>query len=327
MFEKAEHIVRELLVWDNVWPVAQWCGNGYERLEDFRSAGWNILSLTIAGDDHDIGEAFQRIAAARSAVDRLGNCLLVDRFEDIEHARAAGQLAVTLHFEGTRTFGRNLDVVESFRKLGVTHNLLAFNKANCAAGGCMEASDGGLTNWGRRLIAEMERVGMIVDLSHCGRRSTLDALAIAARPMIFSHSNAEAVAAHPRNLTGEQIRACAATGGLVGLSGSSGYLGDETASTEAMFAHLDHVVNLVGIDHVGIGLDIVFDPAPLNDWIRGRPDEWPVAADPAWPGFRFARLGQLAELVDRMCMGGYGETDIRKFLGGNYLRISREVWK
>jgi membrane dipeptidase len=323
----AAALVRSALVWDNVWPLEPWCGNGYEQLATFAAAGWNVLSLTIAGDNHSIAQAFARVSEARRFL--LANSdryVLVQRHCDIETAQAQGKMAVTLHFEGTRCFERNLDVIEPFYALGVRHALLAFNNANSAAGGCMEESDGGLTAWGRRVIAEMERVGMLIDLSHTGRRSSLDALAIATRPMLFTHSNVDALAPHPRNLTNEQIRACAATGGLIGLSGSSGYLGDEAASTESMFRHVDSLVNLVGIDHLAIGFDIVFDSAALNQWVRGRPDEWPMAQDPAWPGFRYAQPQQLEELVLRMLRAGYAQDAIAKFLGGNYLRVTRRSW-
>lgn len=323
----AAALVRSALVWDNVWPLEPWCGNGYEQLATFAAAGWNVLSLTIAGDNHNISQAFTRVSEARRFLlanqDRYA---LVNRHHDIEAARSQGKMAVTLHFEGTRCFERNIEVIESFYALGVRHTLLAFNNSNSAAGGCMEANDGGLTAWGRRIIAEMERVGMLVDLSHTGRRSSLDALAIATRPMLFTHSNVDSLATHPRNLTSEQIRACAATGGLIGLSSSSGYLGDEAASTESMFRHVDSIVSLVGIDHVAMGFDIVFDCAALNDWVRGRPDEWPMARDPTWPGFKYAQPSQLEELVLRMLRAGYGQDAIAQFLGGNYLRVTRRSW-
>jgi len=252
--------------------------------------------------------------------------VLAERVADIHAAKASRKLAITLHLEGTRCFERNLDMVEAFHRLGVRHTLLAFNNANSAAGGCAEEGDGGLTKFGRRLIAEMERVGMMLDLSHTGPRSSLEALEMTTKPAVFSHSNAAALVPHYRNLTDAQIRACAATGGLIGLSGSSEYLGDPAASSAALFRHVDHVVQLVGIDHAGLGLDIVFDSDALNAWIRGRPDEWPSARDPNWPGFRYAQPAQLAELLELMARAGYGEADLRKFLGGNHLRIAEAVW-
>jgi len=166
----------------------------------------------------------------------------------------------------------------------------------------------------------MQRVGMVVDLSHTGRKSSLQALELAERPMMFSHSNVDTLVPHPRNLTDEQIRACAATGGVVGLSASSDYLGDLETSAETMFRHVDYVINLVGPDHVGLGLDIVFDAEALTNWARGRPSEWPMTKDPEWPGFRYAQPKSLGQLVSRMLIAGYPEDAVVSFLGGNVRR-------
>lgn len=324
---RAADLVRSSLVWDNVWPLEPWAGNDWDKLPVFAAAGWNLLSLTVAGDDHNIGQAFTRVAAARKRLlSEPERYVLVETVDDILAAKAAGKLAVTLHFEGTRCFERTLDVIEPFFRLGVRHTLIAFNAANSAGGGCAEEGDGGLTQFGRRLVREMERVGMMLDLSHTGARTSLEAMSVATRPVLFTHSNAAGVTRHYRNLTDEQIKACAATGGLVGISGSSDYLGDANASTAALFRHLDCMVQLVGIDHVGLGLDLVFDADAVSNFARSRADEWPQARDPAWPGFRYARLDQLTELVDMMLARRYTEADIAKFLGGNYLRIARQVW-
>ena len=324
--DRADTVLRNALVWDNVWPLEPWAGNDWDKLPDFARAGWNVLSLTIAGDDHSIAQAFARVAAARKRIRADPSLVFVETVGDILAAKKSGKLAVTLHFEGTRCFERSLGVVEPFFRLGVRHTLLAFNASNSAGGGCAEKEDGGLTMFGRKLIGEMERVGMMLDLSHVGARTSLDALATATKPVLFTHSNAAAVHPHYRNLSDEQIRGCAATGGLVGLSGSSDYLGDAAASTDALFRHLDHIVQLVGIDHVGLGLDLVFDAEAVSDFARRRADEWPQARDPNWPGFRYAKLSQLLELVRLMLDRGYGEDGVAKFLGGNYLRIARAAW-
>ncbi len=324
---RAEALLRDALVWDNVWPLEPWVGNDLDRFETFRTAGYDVISLTVAGDNHNAAEALARVAAVRRRLRDQPGARLVEGLDDIAAARAAGELAVLLHFEGTRCFERNLDLVAAFYRLGVRHTLLAFNQANSAGGGCAEASDGGLTRFGRALVAEMERVGMLLDLSHCGRRTSLDALAAASRPAVFSHSNCDAVFPHYRNLSDEQIRACAATGGLVGLSGSSMYLGDPAAGSAALFRHLDHIVQLCGPEHAGLGLDVVFDAEVLMEWMRGRPEEWPDAAEKDWPGVRYARPAQLAELVELMLRAGYGEATVRGVLGENLERVCRAVWR
>ncbi|MBL8689541.1 MAG: membrane dipeptidase [Rhodospirillaceae bacterium] len=325
--DRAAGLAKDALVWDNVWPLEPWAGNDWDKLPVLAAAGWNLISLTIAGDDQNLGQAFARVAAAHKRILSDPSLVLVEKADDVLAAKAAGKLAVTLHFEGTNCFERDLSVIEPFFRLGVRHTLLAFNVSNSAGGGCAEASDGGLTKWGRSLIAEMERVGMMLDLSHVGLRTSLEAMEAATRPVLFTHSNAASVQPHYRNLTDLQIKACAATGGLVGISGSSDYLGDLNASTEALFRHVDHVVRLVGIDHVGLGLDLVFDAEAVTNFARSRADEWPQARDPNWPGFRYAQPAQLVDLVALMLERGYGDEDVRKFLGGNYLRLARTFWR
>lgn len=325
--DRAADLIKDALVWDNVWPLEPWAGNDWDKLRVFAEAGWNLLSLTIAGDDQNLGQAFARVAAAHKRILGDPSLLLVEKADDILTAKAEGKLAVTLHFEGTNCFERDLSVIEPFFRLGVRHTLLAFNVSNSAGGGCAEESDGGLTKWGRHLIAAMERVGMMLDLSHVGVRTSLDAMEAATRPVLFTHSNAASVHPHYRNLSNAQIKACAATGGLVGISGSSDYLGDLDASTEALFRHVDHIAQLVGIEHVGLGLDIVFDAEAVSSFARARADEWPQAKDPAWPGFRYVRPAQLVDLVRHMLDRGYADADVRKFLGGNYLRLARATWR
>lgn len=324
---EAEALLRDTLVWDNIWPLEPDVGNDLHRLPGFQAAGYDVISLTIAGDNHTSGQAFNRIATARRRIAAAPGARLAESIADIQAARRDGQLAVLLHFEGTRCFERNLDLIEAFYRLGVRHNLLAFNQANSVGGGCAEENDGGLTRFGRRVVAEMERVGMLLDLSHTGARTSLDALAMATRPVVFSHSNCNAIHPHFRNLTDEQIKACAATGGLIGLSGSSIYLGDDAVRSATLFRHLDHVVQLAGPAHACLGLDVVFETEPLNQFMRARPEEWPDAARPDWPGVHYAQPEQLVELTALMIGAGYGEVAIRGILGGNLMRVCGAVWR
>lgn len=319
------------VVWDNVWPVDlpgnESVGNTWERLERFARAGVSALGLTLAGDNHNAAEALRLTGWARNEMRQRSSLLSAVRTsDDIIDAKRAGKLAVVLQFEGTRCFERDLNLIELFYDLGVRQTILAFNSANSTGGGCADPVDGGLTPYGKRFIREAERVGMLIDLSHVGRKTSLDALDYAERPMLFSHSNANTVHRCFRNIDDDLARACARTGGLVGISGSSEYLGDQRCRTESLFRHLDHYVQLLGPLHVGIGFDVVFDAEPLSRWAKARPDEWPMTRDPAWPGFNYAIPEQLTELVSMMLSRGYAAESVRAILGENYLRIARQVW-
>lgn len=328
LVDKAERLYADSIVWDMVWPLEPYCGNDFSALTRFKDCGYTLISLTVAGDNHNISEAAQRVAAIRRQVlDNADAYVLVETVADVQRAKAEDKLAIALHFEGTRCFERNLDMIEAFYQLGVRHTLIAFNNSNSAGGGCAEAVDGGLTAYGRLLVAELERVGMLLDLSHTGEKTSLDALEMATRPTVFTHSNAARLTPHYRNLTDEQISACAKTGGLVGISGSSGYLGDLDTKIETVFKHMDYMVQLVGPKHVGLGLDIVFNADELNKWIRTRPEEWPGTSDPDWPGFRYVQPEQVSGLCELMLRAGYADGDVVNILGGNYMRICADVWE
>lgn len=327
----APDVYAKALVWDNVWPVdlkgGERFGNDWAQLDRFARAGVTVLGVTLAGDNHNVAQAIELVAwARRHLLAHPERYILIETVDDALRAHAAGKLGVTLQFEGTRCFERNLDLIDLYYQLGIRQTLLAFNNSNSVGGGCAERNDGGLTSFGRRFVQQLQATGMLVDLSHVGRRTSLEALEMATRPMVFTHSNAFAIHASFRNIHSDQVKACAATGGLVGVSGSSEYLGDALCRTETVFRHLDYFVQLVGPDHVGIGFDVVFDGAALSQWIRGRADEWPMAADANWPGFRYAMPEQLRALTELMLDHGYGEAAVLKILGENYVRVCRASW-
>ena len=324
-----EELVRGSLVWDAVYPYWPEVNNTLDELEHFRSVGYTGVSVDVAGDFHNISEAVQLLARCRHYLLGKPNIfILVERADDIRRAQSESKLGIVFQFEGSRCFERNLNMVEVFYKLGVRHSQLVFNVPNDAAGGCAEGNELPLTSLGRDLIHEMERVGMLLDLAHTGYRSTLDAMQVSSQPVIFSHCNAFAVHEHYRNVRDDQIRACAETGGLIGLSGSSGYLGDRDAASETILRHMDHIAGLVGTDHIGLGFDACFDEDAVNRWVLSRPEaEWPGSRDEDWPGFRYAKPEQLPQLVGLMGKNGYTKGDVQKILGENYLRIFDRVWK
>lgn len=329
--EEAAALVHDALVWDNVWPIdlpdVQF-GNDWSRLERFQNAGVNALGLTLAGDNHDIKGAMELLGWARRRIaEHSDKYVLVETVDDVLAAKEAGKFAIVLQFEGMRCFDRNLDLAEIYYKLGVRQTIPAFNKANSIGAGCAEENDGGLTNLGRRFVDELQTQGIFIDLSHVGKRTSLEALERAVKPMAFTHSNVNAVHKSFRNLDDDQIKAAAASGGLTGVSGSSEYLGDMQCKSETVFRHLDYIVQLVGPEHAGIGFDVVFDSSTLNDWARGRPEEWPMTQDANWPGFSYTMPEQLTELTALMLDAGYGEDAVRSILGGNYVRIFRQVWR
>ena len=182
-------------------------------LERMRASGYSAVSITAAYDPDDSTSALRRIDIWRRRVDAHPNeYILLDSAEDAEEAKARGRLALGFHFQGTTPFDRDIGLVEVFHGLGVRHALLAYNLRNQAGTGCHEGADTGLSRFGRDLVREMQRVGMLVDCSHTGRRTALDTFEMASAPVIYSHSNSAALHPHRQNIDDELANACAATG-------------------------------------------------------------------------------------------------------------------
>jgi membrane dipeptidase len=309
-------------VWDMTlpWLPEYW---EIETLARFRKAGFTFVSATLQDwppTFDGMREAIRRFKElAKSEMDWLsfGNSLA-----EIDQGRREGRLVVGLNSQDTLPIGTDLSRVEALHALGVRHMLLAYNTRNFVADGCAEVADAGLSNFGRQVVKEMDRVGIILDCTHTGRRSSLEAMELSARPPIFSHSNAYSVCAHIRNIHDEQIVACAARGGVIGVVGIGAFLGDAEARTESMFRHIDYIATLVGPEHVGLGTDYVKDLAPVWEALRNEKDTaWP---DPT--GTQLYEGGcfqpeQLGELVDIMLAHGYSTDVIKGILGANFRRV------
>ncbi len=300
-------------------------GNATNLFDRYREAGVHFISVHPAGDRHNTGEAVHRIARARTQIKEHPRAMLVESVDDILAAKSEGKLAVGLHLEGFRPLERDLNLVELFYQLGVRFVHPIFNLVNSYGGGCADRIDIGLTQLGVKLVHEMNRVGMLVDGSHAGYRATLDMMEVSHAPVIFSHLGCYAIRPHIRNVRDDQIRACAKNGGVIGITGGGFYLG--AIDTETYFRHLDHVVQMVGPAHVGVGLDYLADVAPLQAFIEARPDEWPGKAQGAWEPMAFFSPEQLPELANLMVKQGYADDIVRGILGGNWMRICRQTWK
>lgn len=321
-------IYRSSLVWDMTVPYGMEQAIDGVTLPRFMDAGFGVVSLTIGGD-WTVGPQVALASIARVyevCARHPERYRFVTTIDDVDRARADGKLAITLNFQGTNVLAGDLGLVEVFYRLGVRHMLLAYNQKNLVGDGCAERTDAGLSRFGLSLVREMNRVGMLVDGSHSGYRTTMEAMDASTAPFIFSHCNAHAVHAHYRNIRDDQIRKCASTGGVIGINGLGEFLDDTEATSESMFRHLDHVVNLVGPRHVGIGLDYVKDVAGFWKSVDDRPDTWPPNAGRANRHTKFVQPEQMLDLVELMLRRNYAEADVRAILGGNFQRVCKQVW-
>jgi membrane dipeptidase len=242
--------------------------------------------------------------------------------DDVREAKESGKLAIAFDLEGSDPLLGNLNMISLYYDLGVRQMLLAYNKDNRASGGCMEGEIG-LTDFGRDVIRKMNRVGMVVDVSHMGYRATMEAFQVSTAPVIFSHSNPSGLWQHARNISDEQIKACAKTGGVVGINGIGDFLGG--TSSELIVQNIEYVMDLVGPEHVGIGLDYVIDKQELIEYVESHPDIFPP--DKIKDYLSFVEPEQFPEFTELLYQKGYSEQIIRGILGENFLRVAEQVWK
>jgi membrane dipeptidase len=259
---------------------------------DVTTALKNRLAYALDGFGYLLNDLEQSQADAR----------IVRRAEDIPAAKAAGQIAMLLAVEHADCTERSLNILRVLYELGVRSIGLTHNVSSWAADGCLEARDGvGLTPFGKQLILEMNRLGMLVDLAHVSPSAFFSALEVSRKPVIFSHGNARQLCDHPRNLTDQQLKALAAKGGVIGMSYVPVFIDAEDPTLERLLDHVDHVVSVAGIDVVGLGSD--FDGG----------------------GTLLADATEVPRITEGLLTRGYREGDIRKILGENTFRVLQET--
>ena len=326
--DDAATLLRNSIVWDNhgCMPVARPHDTSFlPQLQRYRAAGVSAVMLNVGFGDMGIEEHVRTLASLRHWIKaRPDEYVLLRNADDVEQAHATGRLAIGFDIEGAHAVADQPSLVSLYYDLGVRWMLLAYNTNNLVGGGCQD-DDTGLTPYGREVIAEMERVGMQVCCSHTGHRTVRDVFAVATRPVIFSHSNPSAVYAHPRNIPDDLIRACAATGGVVGINGIGSFLGKNDNRSETFARHVDHVAQLVGAQHVALGLDHVFDTQEMDDYVSRMAHTFPAELGYE-KGVRMVAPEQLEAIVQALQKRGYGDADLRAVLGGNLMRLARTVW-
>lgn len=318
--------------------VSQW---DRELLEQFRPGGVICAHVTIAIWENardtlsNIGEWRRRF---RENADLIAPGRTVGEIEQIAES---GRTAIVLGFQNGSPFEDDFTLVETFHQLGVRISQLTYNVQNHLASSCYEPFDGGLSRFGRSIVREMNRCGMIVDLSHVGERSSLEAIDVSERPVAITHANPDSVYPAQRNVSDELLRRLAEKGGVVGCTPHPGLTGGKSVSLREWCEMVARVVELIGIDHVALGSDMAqhWTHGKLTWAVRGRwwsehepdydPPEDPWDPDPAvrdermdfpWPDF-FQSSADFPNIVPGLRDVGFGDGEIRKIMSENWLRL------
>ncbi|MCP4877855.1 MAG: membrane dipeptidase [Gammaproteobacteria bacterium] len=327
MQKKLQQLYQQALVWDahaGVFPSPEVDLN---LLDEWPQSGASYLSINVGFDVMNWQETMATLAAYRHwLLTRSDRFVLVSNTRDIDRARGENKFALSFDIEGMNALNDDINMVGLYHALGVRQMLFAYNLNNTAAGGCHD-QDTGLTEFGRQVVSEMNRVGMIVDCSHAAYSTTMDIIGESSQPVVFSHSNPAAVWDHQRNIRDDQIKACAAGGGVIGLNGMGIFLGDNDISIDTMLRHVRYVGDLVGNEHIGFG----FDYSPKVDVdigviLRSRPDYWPAGQQYDTRDIKHASPQQLPQLIDALGDSGFDEAAIRGFLGENFRRVANHAW-
>lgn len=324
---RAGELLRSGLVWDNHGCLPLRADATFlPQLERYKGAGVNVVSINVGFGEMPWIEQLRVLSFMRRwLAQRPQTYTLVSSVADIHRCKATGRLGVVFDIEGMSAVQHDPSQVQTFYELGVRWMLIAYNRNNAAGGGCLD-DDSGLTAVGRAIIDEMARVGMVLCLSHAGSRTVADAIEYSHKPTIFSHSNPFGDNAHPRNVSDRLMRACAAKGGVIGLSGIGPFLGASTDLEKRLLRQLHYVIDLIGPAHVGLGLDFVFDRAELDAYVRSSPSIFPPGMD-VTAGMSMVEPESLTKIAEGLARSNLTDAQIRGVLGENWLRIAASVWR
>jgi membrane dipeptidase len=295
---------------------------GKFREADFRTLQASGVNVFHPAVDPNVGDAY---AASRGWIAGWNRLLTAHpqyfqrilQAADLDRAAQEKKIGILVGFQNSDHFRTAADV-PLFHRLGQRVSQLTYNARNRIGTGCKEKVDTGLSEYGAQVVQAMNEVGMAIDLSHCSDRTTRETIHLSRVPVLVTHSNCRALAPHPRCKSDESIRALAARGGVMGITVLPAFVrpGGE-ATVENILDHFDHVIRLVGIEHVGLGSDSDLDAVdPKTGQVRAR---YRVK------GLQNAR--RVFDLVEGMIRRGYTDEHIRLVLGGNFRRVLGEIWQ
>jgi len=307
-----------------------------ELLDDILDTGMAAINFTVPGTNDGPPETIKKIEEWHRVIERYNDKLmLIKTSSDIEKAKKEGKLGVIMGSQNATIIGNDLSLLETYKRLGMRIIQLSYNWQNLLGEGYSERTDSGLSTFGIEAVREMNRLGLVIDLSHCAYQVTMDAIKYSKAPVLFTHSNPRALVDHLRNKTDEQIKALAKNGGVMGIVTYAPLVAKDTRPTWAEFLDLiDYVVKLVGTDNVGIGTDFcLWTKEGWDRWCEDNPKNLPQGPQGGWTWRNILvndqgliEFNQLFQITEGLITRGYSDQDIKKILGLNFLRVFKEVW-
>jgi membrane dipeptidase len=301
--------------------------------QPFKDSGINVIHPAIGLGGANAYDTTLKFFASWNAfiADRDEYFMRIDSAADIDRVKKSGKLGVLLGVQNSEQF-RNPDDVNFFRGLGQRVSQLTYNARNLIGNGSTERRDEGISDFGVAIIERMNKVGMAIDVSHCGDRTTLDAFEISKKPVLITHSNVRTLASgHPRDKSDEAIKRVGAVGSVIGITGVRMFVkAEEPTTIEDYLNHFDHVRKLIGAQHLGVGSDIDlygYDAMPpeLNKQLRaGYKGSYGFREKIDIEGLNHPK--RMFDLTEGLIRRKYSDSDIQGILGGNFARVLKQIW-
>lgn len=309
-----------------------------------RASGITALNVTVNGGAGTTGaSAFEGTVRALAFLDRECNAhpdafISIRTVADILRAKRERKMGLIAGFQDATMLEGDLSRVDTFSNLGVRILQLTYNVRNLVGDGCLEPGDAGLSSFGRAVVARLNERGILVDTSHCGQRTTLDAIAISTKPVAATHSGCKAINDVPRNKTDDQIRKLADKGGVIGIYLMPFLRAKGQPMATDLLAHIEHAVKVGGEDAVGIGSDLSTTPLDLTPEFRRMHAEFvrqrrrqgisaPGEDEQVYNYVADLNVPRRLELIgDALSARGHSSARIEKILGGNWIRVFGAAW-
>ena len=309
--------------------IRNWYVGG--KLEELYKTCWYDSGLTAGNRQLDASSReslFESALRIQKEFDQKPWLIKAFSASDIERSKQTGLKAGIISCQDTVGFGKDLSLLDIFYDFGLRMVQLTYNNHDFVGAGCMEENDAGLSSFGIKFVKRLNELGIMVDTGHCGRQTTLDACKYSAKPVVASHTGASAVYFHSRAKSDEEICAIAQTGGVIGVFAMPWFIAPDPANTtvEHFLDHIDYIVKLVGVEHVGIGTDW---PMPQTKWMALAFKEFVAPtmgfAPGDGPSIEFVQglkdYRSMINVTRGLVARGYEDADISKVLGGNWLRV------